>query len=95
MRHGVLYQLLILQQPFNALADVGFLQGKQLRCSGNQLVLRQEAVTGVHVIMQLEDHAGFDPPGIIPTNAQSNGKLIHGAKGGFQAVFHQQVRIVI
>ena len=85
-----------LQKPGNALLHRLIAFHLQKPGGGrNQLFLRQEAVAAGEIIAQLKQSARFHPPGIVPGNAQADGKLIHRPEGGVQLLVHQKVRVII
>ena len=89
------YQPVSFQQPLNTLPDMFLLHTQQLAGGRNQLLLRQETVTGQKVIIQFKQNTGFHPPGIIAGHTQFDGKPVHGPERGFQSFIHQKVRIIV
>ena len=95
-RKGFPHQPVGFQKPGNALLHR--LVAIQLQKPGggrNQLFLRQEAVAAGEIIAQLKQSARLHPPGIVPGNAQADGKLVYRPEGGVQLLVHQQVRVII
>ena len=52
-------------------------------------------MAGGQVVVQFKENAGFHPAGIVAGYTQLDGEAVHGTKGGFQAVLHQKIGIVV